>query len=132
MKYTLLKSTYNILGAISIGNGVWMILSASTWYRKMPINAEDTGPLNPHFVHDIGLVYLLVGVGAFWCAYRLTKCIEVHIGITTFMLGHAIIHIAEILLNHLPSNHWLIDFPLVTLPAIILTGITPILFKNKL
>lgn len=129
MKNILLKSTYNILGAISVGNGAWMILSASTWFNKMPISAEDTGPLNTHFVHDVGLVYLLVGIGAFWCAYKLKKCIEVHLGITLFMGGHAIIHLVETILGDLPLNHFLIDFPLVTLPAMILIGLTPTILK---
>lgn len=131
MKNILLKSTYNLLGAISVGNGLWMMSSATTWFHKMPVGAEDTGPLNAHFVHDVGLVYLLVGIGAFWCASKLKDCIEVHLGITLFMGGHALIHSIEILLQDLPSSHWLIDFPLVTLPALILMGITPTILKYK-
>ena len=87
MKNLILKSTYNILGSVAIGNGLWMIISASGWFANMPIAAQDTGPLNEHFVHDIGLVYLLVGIGAFWCGHKY-NCIEVHIGITLFMAGH--------------------------------------------
>ena len=131
MKNLILKSTYNILGAISIGNGLWMILSASTWFSEMPVAAEDTGSFNAHFVHDVGLVYVLIGTGAFWCGYKMKNCIEVHLGITLFMVGHALIHIIEILFENLPSSHWLIDFPLVTLPAMILIGITPLALKNK-
>ena len=125
----ILKSTYNILGGISIGNGIWMIVSASSWFANMPIAAEDTGPLNSHFVHDVGLVYLLTGLGAFWCGHKLYKCLEVHIVITLFMGGHALIHIVEILLGHLPKSHWLIDFPLVTFPAIILIGLIPVMLN---
>lgn len=131
MKGLLLKSIYNLLGAISLGNGFWMVVSASTWFSKMPVEAEDTGPFNAHFVHDVGLVYLLVGIGAFWCAYKLKNCTEVHLGITLFMGGHALIHIVEILLEVLPASHWFIDFPLVTLPAIILIGLTPTVLKYK-
>lgn len=131
MKNLLLKTTYNILGGISIGNGLWMLISASTWFSEMPAGAEDTGPLNSHFVHDVGLVYVLVGVGALWCGYKLKNCIEVHLAITFFMAGHALIHIGEILTGALPSSHWLIDFPLVTLPAIILIALTPMMRKLK-
>ena len=131
MKNLILKSTYNILGAISTGNGIWMMLSDSTWFSHMPVGAEDTGSFNAHFVHDVGLIYLLVGIGAFWCANKLKKCIEVHLGITLFMGGHALIHIGEILLGDLPTNHLLIDFPLLTLPAMILIGLTPTIIKYK-
>lgn len=133
MRNLIIKSIYNILGGISLGNGLWMLISASTWFNKMPVGAGDTGPLNSHFIHDVGLVYILVGIGAFWCGYKLKKCFEVHIGITLFMGGHALIHVGEILSGALPTSHWLIDFPLVTFPAIILIGLTPIAIKvNKL
>jgi hypothetical protein len=131
MKNLLLKSTYNILGAISFGNGIWMMFSASTWFNKMPVGAEDTGAFNAHFLHDVGLVYLLVGLGAFWCANKLKECVEVHFGITLFMVGYAIIHLIEILLGDLPPNHLLIDLQLVTLPVIILLGLTPTIIKYK-
>ncbi len=129
MKNVLIKSTYNILGGISLGNGLWMLISASTWFTKMPVGAEDTGPLNAHFVHDVGLVYILIGFGAFWCAYKSAKSIEVHVAITLFMGGHAFIHIGEIISDALPPSHLLIDFPLVTLPALILLGLTPTILK---
>lgn len=133
MQTFFLKSIYNILGSICIGNALWMLFSASSWFQKMPIAAEDTGPLNTHFVHDVGWVYLLTGMGALWCAKQLNKCFQVHLGITLFLAGHACIHIFEILTGALPTSHWLIDFPLVTLPAILLLFITPALFKiNKL
>lgn len=133
MRNLILKSTYNILGGISLGNGLWMLLSAATWFNNMPIRANDTGPLNSHFVHDVGLVYLLVGIGAFWCAHKIQTCLQIHLAITLFMVGHSLIHISEIFSGALPINHWLIDFPLVTLPAIILIVLTPfILNTNKL
>ena len=131
MKRFLIKSIYNTLGAISVGNGIWMLLSASTWFSTMPVDAEDTGPLNPHFIHDVGLIYLLVGLGAFWCGYKLKNCIEVHLGITLLMTGHALIHVVEILTGTLPPSHSLVDFPLITLPAILLVGLTPGILKLK-
>ena len=131
MKNLILKSTYNTLGAISLGNGLWMLLSATTWFTKMPIGAEDTGILNSHFIHDVGLVYLLVAIGAFWCAYKISTCFVVHLGITLFIGGHALIHVIEILTGDLPVSHWVIDLPLVTFPAIILIGLTPTMLRNN-
>ena len=131
MKDFIVKSIYNIIGGISLGNGVWMLVSASTWFVVMPVAAHDTGHLNSHFVHDVGLVYLLVGIGSFWCGARLKECVEIHFCISFFMLGHALIHIVEILLGDLPTSHWLIDFPLVTFPAIVLVGLTPFILKLR-
>jgi hypothetical protein len=129
MQNQILKAIYTILGGISLGNGLWMLVSASTWFKQMPVGAEDTGPLNHHFVHDVGLVYVLVGLGAFWCGHRLKNCMEVHLSITLFMAGHALIHVCEILTGNLATTHWLIDFPLVTFPAIVLISITPFVLK---
>lgn len=131
MKNVVVKSIYNILGGISLGNGLWMLISASSWFTIMPVGAEDTGPINSHFIHDVGLVYILIGIGAFWCGYKLKEAVEIHLAITLFMGGHALIHVYEILSGSLPTNHWLIDFPLVSLPALILIGLTPIMLHYK-
>ena len=131
MKEIFLRSTYNLLGAISCGNGLWMMLSESTWFAHMPVAAIDTGPLNSHFVHDVGLMYVLSALGAFWCGYKLKNCFEIHLWITLFLTGHALIHITEILNGSLPPSHWLIDFPLVTFPAIVLLCLTPLMLQRK-
>lgn len=125
MKTTILKSSYNIFGSISIGNGLWMLVFSSNWYYNIPAGIPDTGPFNTHFVHDIGLVYLLVGIGSIWCASNLKRCWILHVALTSFITGHALIHAVEIILGMLPSSHWLIDFPLVTFPAILLLAISP-------
>ena len=132
MKILLLKTAYNILGSISIGNGLWMLFFASNWYQYMPAGIEDTGPLNTHFVHDIGFVYFLAGVAAIWCGFNLGNNIKIHTGLTLFVVGHALIHVVEIFLGLLPKSHWLIDFPLIFLPAILLLTISPFVLNINL
>lgn len=125
----LLKTFYNFTGALSIGNGLWMLLFAENWYFNLPGQIEDTGPLNTHFVHDIGLVYCISGVAALYCATKLHHCKAVHIGLTLFTVGHALIHVVEILIGLLPPSHWVIDFPLIFVPAILILAITPYVLK---
>lgn len=125
----LIKSFYNFMGAVSIGNGLWMLFLAENWYFNLPAGIEDTGPLNTHFVHDIGLVYCIAGIAAFYCASRIDNCKAVHIGLTLFTVGHALIHVIEILIGLLPPSHWLIDLPLLFVPAILILLITPFVFK---
>jgi len=125
----ILKSFYNFLGAVSIGNGLWMLFFAENWYLNLPAGIEDTGPLNTHFVHDIGLVYCIAGLAAFYCASRINNCKVVHIGLTLFTVGHALIHVIEILIGLLPPSHWVIDFPLLFVPAILILAITPYVLK---
>lgn len=129
MKPIYLKSLLNLLGATSIGNGLWMLFSAQNWYDNMPVAIHDTGPLNTHFVHDIGLVYLIAGLAFLWCANDLYKSLNVYIGVLLFYVGHALIHVVEILLGLLPPSHWWIDFPLVFVPAMLLIALLPSMMR---
>lgn len=123
MKPIYLKSLLNLFGASGIGNGLWMLLFAQNWYDNMPVAAHDTGPLNAHFVHDVGLVYVIAGLALLWCTNNLHKSLGVYIGVLLFYVGHALIHIVEILLGLLPPSHWWIDFPLVFVPAMTLIAL---------
>lgn len=118
------KWWYGALGVISVLNGMWMLVDPATWYSQIPAAVPDTGPLNNHFVHDIGVAFLLAGIGGLWCFRHIhaepDKARMVHWGMTGFIGGHALVHVAEISLGVLPSNHWLIDAPLVFGPALVL------------
>ena len=129
MNTVLLRSFYNFMGAVNIGNGFWMLFFAENWYFNLPAGIEDTGPLNTHFVHDIGLVCCIVGLGAFYCSTRINNCRAVHIGVLLFIVGHALIHVVEISIGLLPPSHWMIDFPLLFVPALLILAITPSVLK---
>lgn len=43
-------------------NGVFMLAQPASWYAAVP-GVLETGPLNTHFVRDIGAAYGLVGLG---------------------------------------------------------------------
>lgn len=129
MKNLLLISILNLFGAMSIGNGIWMLVSASTWYDHIPAGIHDTGPLNSHFVHDIGWVYFIMGLALLWCARKLNSCLAIYLVVLLFNIGHALIHVVEISLGLLPPSHWYIDFPLIFLPTLILVFITPSIVK---
>lgn len=115
---------YVALGAGSLANGLWMLLSPASWYAGIPAAVPDTGPLNYHFVHDLGVVFSVVGLGAFWSARNLDQCRPVHLGITLFYVGHALVHVAEISVGRLPADHWLIDLPLTFAPALALAALS--------
>jgi hypothetical protein len=44
----------------------------------------------------------------------------VHLALTVFFVGHALIHLADIGSGRLPHSHWLIDAPGVFTPALIM------------
>ncbi len=111
---------YRGLALIAVANGLWMLVDPATWFVHIPAGVTDTGPLNNHFVHDIGVVFVIVGVASWWCAANLTRAWPVHLGITAFLVGHALVHVAEISFGLLPAAHWWIDAPLTFAPALVL------------
>ena len=46
-----------ILGMMSAANGVWMLATPAAWYHGLPAGVPDTGPLNVHFVRDVGSAF---------------------------------------------------------------------------
>jgi hypothetical protein len=51
-----------ILGLVQAGNGAWMLIAPGGWYAAVPGVAEQ-GPMNVHFVQDVGAAFLVAGVG---------------------------------------------------------------------
>ena len=131
MKPFYLKLLLNLFGAINFGNGLWMLFFAQNWFDTLPAGLHDTGPINKHFVHDVGLVYLLCGIALIWCAQYLKDSFYLFLSVMLFFTGHALIHIVEILVGLLPPSHWLIDLPLIFIPALILIVLTPSMFRNS-
>ena len=109
-----------VLGITSIANGLWMLGGPEAWYHELPAGVPDTGPLNSHFVRDIGAAYLTIG--AMVCAaaemphYRRFAVAVA----ATFNALHAGIHVADLMTGRLGLDHWLIDAPGVFAPAILL------------
>jgi hypothetical protein len=111
---------FRLVGVSMIANGLWMAFSALPWFTHIPTDMAATGNPNSHLIHDVGIAYMVFGLGLIWCAGNLERCRPVYLGIMLFMIGHAIVHGIEILVGQLPPSHWWIDFPLVFLPGIIL------------
>ena len=128
MKQQYLKTILNFFGATNVGNGIWMLFFEDNWFDTLP-GVHDTGPINRHFVHDVGLVYTLAGLALMWCAYRINSTKYLYLAVMLFFVGHAFIHIVEILVGLLPASHWLIDLPLIFVPALLLVALTPSVLK---
>ena len=114
------RALYLIFGLIALFNGVWMLASPESWYTGLPAAVPDTGPFNGHFIRDLGVVFLLIAGGFAWCAWHVDRSKPVLIVITLFYVGHAIVHLLDLLSGRLPHSHWGIDTPAVFLPALIL------------
>ena len=116
----MLKFFYAVASFSSFVNGAWMLFFPLSWYTDFPAAVHHTGAFNPHFVRDIGVAYIVCAIGFAWCALRPDGSRAVHAGLTLLFAGHALLHLADILAGRLPQVHWLIDTPLVFVPALVL------------
>ena len=115
-----LRIFYIICGVLSLGNAIYMLFDPGHWFFNIPADVPETGDLNAHFVRDIGLVYLISGLGFLWSARNLAQCRIVHLGNTIFISGHAALHLLDVFVGRLPLDHLLDDALPVTLPGIIM------------
>jgi len=115
-----MQAVFWVLGLLNVANGLWMLLAPESWYHGLPAGVPDTGPLNVHFVRDIGAAFTTIGVAFCAAAPRPAYRRGVLLGATLFYVLHAAVHVADLFTGRLHYEHWLIDTPGVFLPAIIL------------
>jgi hypothetical protein len=118
------------LGLVLMANAVWMLLAPASWYQELPAGVPDTGPLNPHFVRDIGATYLTVGAGLLWAARQREFRLPLVAVAALFHVLHAATHVLDTMNGRLPSRHWLIDFPGVYLPTLALMAATVFAWRS--
>jgi hypothetical protein len=112
-----------LLGIAMEANGVFMLLSPADWYMAVP-GVTSTGPFNPHFVRDIGLIFLLLG-GAFLVGTALPRSrVLLWAAASIWLSGHALVHLWEGAVGICSPSVLPRDFPAVTLPAIIGRALT--------
>lgn len=107
-----------VLGVAALANGTFMLISPANWYFSVP-GVTTTGPFNQHFLRDIGLIFLFIGIAflvgtaqpawraALWSAASLWLC------------SHALFHFWEVAVGICGPSALVRDFAAVTLPALI-------------
>jgi len=115
-----MQAIFWILGIVNVAHGLWMLMAPESWYLHLPAAVPDTGPLNVHFVRDIGAAFFTIGLAFCVTAPHARRSRGVMLAATVFFGMHAAIHIADVLSGRLHHGHWLIDLPGVFLPAIVL------------
>ena len=112
-----------VLAAVNLANGMWMIVGPEAWYFGIPAAVPDTGPLNLHFVRDIGAVYVTMAAALAWAGARSDYRAPLVAIVLLFHVLHGAEHALDTLAGRLPASHWLIDFPGVYLPMLALAAI---------
>jgi hypothetical protein len=116
-----------VLGLFALGNlvnGIWMLWDPAHWYANLPAGVPDFGPLNEHFVRDVGCAFavqgLALGVAAFRTEWRVAACAAVAL----FYVLHALVHVLDTVRGLVGPEHWAIDLPGVYVPALVMVLVT--------
>jgi hypothetical protein len=112
--------TLAVLGALAALNGAWALFGAGHWFARV---AADTGPLNVHFVRDVGAAYLTAGASLLGAAFRPAWRAPLTAAAACFLSLHALGHVFETAVGQLGSHHWLEDAPGVFLPALLVSAL---------
>jgi hypothetical protein len=112
-----------LLGAGAGVNGAFMLASPADWYFAVP-GVTTTGPFNQHFVRDIGLVFLFIGMVFLVGVARPRLRLFVWAAPTLWLGGHALFHFWEVVVGICRPSTIARDFPAVTLPAIFGAAVT--------
>ena len=106
------------LGAGFLANGLVMLAAPLGWYDAVP-GVPATGPFNPHFVRDIGAIYVMCAGALGWFAWRPAQGWPALVCAAAFLGLHASIHIGDASCGGSVWRDLVRDFPGVFLPALI-------------
>lgn len=114
----------------NLANGAWMLADPAGWYITLPAAVPDFGPLNEHFVRDIGSSFAMLGFGLLWGAFSNTVRVPMLAMATLFSALHAAVHVYDTARGLVGAEHWGIDFPAVYLPTMLLIVLTIVLVRR--
>ena len=85
-------------------NGLYMLVAPESWYHAVP-SVPHTGPLNPHFVRDIGIAYFASAAGIVAGIWRPAWRLPAAIPALIFIGVHAALHLIEWGSGHPAAAH---------------------------
>jgi hypothetical protein len=104
-------------------NGLFMLVAPQVWYDFVP-GVTDTGFFNQHFIRDIGIIKLFLGVAFIVGLLRPERRIGLWAAATLWLSAHALFHLWEVAVGICAPSAIPRDFPAVTLPALIGIALT--------
>jgi hypothetical protein len=113
-----------LFGVSNLANAAWMLADPAGWYAGLPAAVPDTGPLNTHFVRDVGSAFAVMGFALLLAAVRPALRVPMLAAVALFYVLHALVHVTDTVAGRLPPSHWTIDAPGVYVPALVMVALT--------
>lgn len=118
-----------ILGAVTLINGLEMLLAPGYWYNLVP-GVSETGPLNTHLVADAGTFNIPIGLGLILAARDPSRHVLVIAIAAGAGLLHSLLHLYSHVAGYLSVEHLTTEAIGIYIPAAILLGLIPIILKR--
>lgn len=119
--------------SIFLGNffsGLWMLASPVNWYENFPGRIPDFGPLNEHFVRDLGCVFLLLSLISFKSIFDSSLRKNTLFILQVWFSAHAAVHLFDTFRGLVAIEHLYMDIPLCYIPPILI-GIVQFYFNKE-
>lgn len=92
-----------ILGAFHLLNGASMLAAPMAWYMAVP-GVSASGPLNHHFIADIGLIFVASGAGMILGARTGLRAVTLAAAGAAWPALHALLHIRNWFAHGFPTT----------------------------
>lgn len=92
-----------LLGLFYLVNAAWMIAAPGSWYAATP-GVAMTGPMNPHFIVDIGLAFVASGAGLLIGIRAGATAAALAVAGATWPVLHALFHVWGWLSDGFPAK----------------------------
>ena len=120
-----------LFGFLNLISALWMLISPEHWYYNLPVGIPESGPLNIHFIRDIGCIFLLLGCALVMGAFsRIEFRLVLFTMNTSFCLLHMCVHIHELVSGRLRMGIFWTDLPSIYLPALLMLILNIILIRQ--
>lgn len=104
-------------------NGLFMLVAPLPWYNLVP-GVTDTGYFNQHFIRDIGIIQLFLGVAFGVGMVKPARRVELWGAATLWLIAHAVFHLWEVAVGICSPSVIPRDFPAVSMPALMGIALT--------
>lgn len=117
-QFQIKRAVLALWAAGFLANALYMLADPLSWYDAIA-GVPDTGPYNPHFVRDIGVAYLTLGLITGAAALRLRLALPLLCTVALYLGLHALLHLWDVAAGRLEPDHLLIDAPGVFAPVLV-------------
>jgi hypothetical protein len=113
-----------LFGAGNLANGAWMLASPAHWYVNLPANVPGSGPLNEHFVRDIGCIFFLLGAALVASVRRPRLRLPAMAAASAYSTAHALVHVFDSMRGLFAAGQWRFDLGPVYFATVLLVAMT--------